>query len=143
MQSYCNSCFHEYDKGRKRENQVKPLKAYLADNLNTSVKGAIGELYVSIIAMLKGSQVLRNLSPTGKTDLCLVVDDCVVQIDVKVATWQRSSQCWSSMGTNVRLPRYAVIVVTASPYPSDWSIKWHSDKYGDPKCPPGLENFWD
>jgi hypothetical protein len=94
--------------------------------------------------MEKGGEALRNLSPNGKVDLCLVVNEAVILIDVKLAQWHKSVQCWNCPAASlVKRPVYPVIVVPSGDNNREWAIKWQIKKGNIVNCPPGLENFWD
>jgi hypothetical protein len=104
----------------------------------------MGEISVALEAWTRGAEVLRNLSPNAKSDICLVVDETVVQVDVKIAQWKPNSQCWSAgMACAVRHPVYPVIVIPIGLNYREWQFRWHKSKSGKYRCPPGLENFWD
>ena len=104
----------------------------------------MGELAVALEAMTRGAEVLRNLSPNAENDLCIVINEAVIQIDVKVAQWSKSTQGWHSGNIyKVMYPVYPVKVNPVGCSYREWQFCWHKDKSGRYKCPPGLENFWD
>jgi hypothetical protein len=103
----------------------------------------MGELFASMEAFTRGAEVLRNLSPAAKADLCLMVDSIAIPIDVKVAHWNFYRQVWSSNAPSVRPPVYPVVVIPEGDHFRTWKIGWHRSMSRAVKCPPGLENFWD
>jgi hypothetical protein len=103
--------------------------------------------------MAKGATVFRNTGCDGKTDLCFKYKAEIYEIDVKLASWQRSGNgrcCWKSGESHsVKLPVYPLIVVPATGADlSGWYCRWKQNRGGAKNgktnyCPPGLENFWD
>ena len=94
--------------------------------------------------MLRGAQALANISPNGAADLCVVVDDIAILIDVKLAQWSANDQGWQCTGASkVKPPIYPVVVIPIGDNMSEWEIKWHKKRDRKTLCPPGLENFWD
>lgn len=100
--------------------------------------------------MAKGATVFRNTGCDGKTDLCFKYAGLIYEIDVKMATLSKcrnGSYNWHPKnGSRVKAPVYPLIVVPKTLADlSGWYCRWlvRGNQYGQPVCPPGLENFWD
>lgn len=111
--------------------------------------GDIAEVYATAALMAKGATVFRNTGCDGKTDLCFKYKGQVHEIDVKLAALIRSRRgdYWQTRtASQVMLPVYPLVVVPQTFTDlSGWHCRWitRGNQYGEPVCPPGLENFWD
>ena len=131
------------------ESTPKPQQVSLGQTrteLSTNRKGDIAELYVCMIAQWKGAEVFTNIGCDGKTDLCLLINDQIYQVDVKLAQWCNRAKRWrATKSFKVKPPIYPVIVEPRGDI-MDWKIRWKLTtraRGADVYCPPGLENFWD
>ena len=90
-------------------------------------------------AWAKGAEVFPNKGCTGKTDMVLKINGNLYEIDVKAEKYDYLTGGWKSRGKPVPDGVYVVLVRA-----EDHSIRWSNLKQGSktPKCPPGLEDFW-
>jgi len=96
-------------------------------------------------ALKRGAEVYTNASCKGKTDLIIGFEEGVVyEFDVKSGNLkQRANGEWSWRANNAALvtgPRWPIVVELREDY---WKVRWSLDRKKNPKCPEGLEGFWD
>ena len=118
------------------------------DSVSASRLGDIAEHFVIYHAMRRGADVFPSSSCVGKTDLILKIEENLYEFDVKVAFWyspkSRKKPYWlANHCSEVKPPIWAIVVEPRKP---EWRIRWPylvggADK-NRPKCPKGLENFW-
>jgi len=97
------------------------------------------ENLVQLRAWEKGAEVFPNKGCTGKTDMVLKINNNLYEIDVKSEKFDYLTGTWKSYGRSVPEGVYVVLIRS-----EDHSIRWSNLKQGSktPKCPPGLEDFW-
>ncbi len=71
-----------------KDNNRKPTKKYSAI-LSTGNLGAVGELQASVDLMLRGFHVFGALSPASPCDLIVAMEDVVIKVEVRTASYQR------------------------------------------------------
>lgn len=97
-----------------------------------SRKGDYWEYFVILNAWERGAEVYKNVGCTGKTDLIIVSDGKILEVDVKVLCQNKPGY----YGTNSRHSKAKKPVVVVHPVTKE--IRWIRGK--EPK---GWENFWD
>lgn len=134
---------------KSKPKQQKESLGQRRTDLSGNRKGDIAELFVCLIAQWKGAEVFTNIGCDGKTDLVLNVNGNLVEIDVKLAQYQKIREncyVWRAPdASNVELPVYPVMVIPDGDI-MHWKIRWKNStpaRNSQPHCPPGLEDFWD
>ena len=88
------------------------------------------------MATWKGAEVFQNINCTGKVDLILKINDCLYEIDVKLARLNTTKDGWYGATASVQPPVIPVIVIPDGDV-FNWKIKWIRNRY-----PKELEHFW-
>ena len=112
---------------------------------STNRLGDICEQFVVYEALKRGAEVYTNASCKGKTDLIIGFSEGVIyEFDVKSGNLkQNKNGTWSWRANNAALvsePRWPIVVELREDY---WKVRWPLDRKRNPKCPEGLERFWD
>ena len=120
------------------QRKQRPEKVGLTFTDNNRI-GDYLENLVQLRAWEKGAEVFPNKGCTGKTDMVLKINGNLYEIDVKSEKFDYKQGTWKSYGKPVPEGVYVVLIRA-----EDHSIRWSNLKPGSrtPKCPPGLEDFW-
>ena len=111
-----------------------------------SKKGDTAEQFVIFEALNRGAEVFPNASSAGPADVVLKINGELIEINVKMASYQEISQSWKAENAcKVSPPQWALMV---EPRQSGWVIRWprkhggnRTDNLGF-QCPTGLEVYW-
>ena len=82
-------------------------------------------------ALIRGAEVYKNVTSTGKTDVVLVYDGNLIHVDVKIEEWDPRSNSFYSPGKS-GATEHRVLV-----NPETWKVRWPMGK-----APEGWEMFW-
>ena len=126
-----NTTTYEYPLRQKQQSEAIGQKF-----TDKSRKGDIAEQYVAFMATWKGAEVFQNINCTGKVDLILKINDCLYEIDVKLARLNTAKDGWYGATASVQPPVIPVIVIPDGDV-FNWKIKWIRNRY-----PKELEHFW-
>ena len=109
-------------------------------------KGDTAEQFVIFEALNRGAEVFPNASKAGPADVVLKINGELIEINVKMASWQENSQSWKAENAcKVSPPQWALMV---EPRQSGWVIRWPRKQGGNRtnnlgfQCPTGLEDYW-
>ena len=84
------------------------------------------------------ADVYPNKGCTGSIDMVLGIEGQLIPVDVKAMKWDQRYNCWCSRGA---AKEDGVFIVLVNPETKE--IRWQKTRERTPKCPPGLEDFWD
>ena len=104
---------------------------------DTSRKGDYWEAFVEMAAWERNADVYPNKGCTGSVDMVLGIDGDFIPVDVKAMRWDARFNSWTSKGS-VPTGIYVVLV-----NPETKEIRWRKNLDKTPRCPKGLEDFWD
>jgi len=109
-------------------------------------KGDTAEQFVIFEALNRGAEVFPNASRVGAADIVLKINGELIEINVKMASWQEKYQSWKAENAcKVSPPQWALMV---EPRQSGWVVRWPRKKGGNRtnnlgfQCPTGLEDYW-
>ena len=109
-------------------------------------KGDTAEQFVIFEALNRGAEVFPNASRVGAADIVLKINGELIEINVKMASWQEKHQSWKAENASkVFPPQWALMV---EPRQSGWVVRWPRKKGGNRtnnlgfQCPTGLEDYW-
>ena len=101
--------------------------------------------------MRRGAEVFPNASRSGPADIVLKINGILYEFDVKTSWWEANPKTgeprWQAQGCYlVTYPQWPIVV---DPEISGYIVRWPTKKFscgrgreGEPRCPEGLENFW-
>lgn len=93
--------------------------------------GDIAEHVVITQALIKGAEVYKSVTCTGKTDVIISHNDQLIHIDVKTEEWDPRSNTFYSPGKAGATKHRALV------NPKTWKVRWPVGK-----APQGWELFW-
>ena len=109
-------------------------------------KGDTAEQFVIFEALNRGAEVFPNASKAGPADVVLKINGELIEINVKMASWQEKYQSWKAENAcKVSPPQWALMV---EPRQSGWVVRWPRKQGGNRtnnlgfQCPTGLEDYW-
>ena len=88
-----------------------------------------------MLAAWKGAEVYPNVNSTGSADLLIRWGDKIVQVDVKVSTFNKTY--WHAKNTHTVVDPVYPLVVEPDGDIANWRVKWQSHR-----TPEGWEDFW-
>jgi len=109
-------------------------------------KGDTAEQFVYFEALNRGAEVFPNASRAGPADLVLKINGELIEINVKMASYQKETDSWKAENAcKVFPPQWALMV---EPRQSGWVVRWPRKPGGNRnnnlgfQCPTGLEDYW-
>ena len=97
--------------------------------------GDLAEQWVTMLAAWKGAEVYPNANSTGSADLLIRWQDKVIQVDVKVSTFNKTY--WHAKNTHTVKDPVFPLVVEPDGDIADWRVRWLPHR-----TPMGWEEFW-
>ena len=129
---------------QQKQNKGKTGDKYI-NKYSPNRLGDICEHFVVYEALKRGAEVYANTSCKGKTDLIIGFSEGeIYEFDVKSGNLkQNKNGDWTWRANNaarVSGPRWPIVVEL---WEEGWKVRWALNTKRIPKCPNGLEGFWD